>query len=279
VKTSIYAIETTSYRALRLEHVHRAHWILSHVQAGIVTTSTGDERREAAAGSVMLHPPGVPFSEIAEGPGTHQWIEFELKVPPNLDLFALYPVDFVVPLQDPQAYSRIFAELEAAMRAATSELANLSVTTRLLDLARLVIDNWEADGARARPSAGNVPNERFRSVIAYMNDHIDARISRETLARQVHLHPSYFDRVFRAAFGVAPMQLLREMRLTRARHLLETTELGLEAIAERCGLGDAAYLSRQFRARHGTTPGKHRESVKSASQSYIPSSPGTRKLS
>jgi transcriptional regulator GlxA family with amidase domain len=66
-------------------------------------------------------------------------------------------------------------------------------------------------------------------------------------------------RHFRTAFGQTPLQMLHDMRITRARMLLETTYLPIEVIAERCGWRDVAMLRRVFRRATGLTPAVYRD--------------------
>ena len=53
--------------------------------------------------------------------------------------------------------------------------------------------------------------------------------------------------------------LAARLRITRARMLLETGYLTVEAIAEACGWRDAAMFRRIFREATGTTPSAYRE--------------------
>jgi transcriptional regulator GlxA family with amidase domain len=66
-------------------------------------------------------------------------------------------------------------------------------------------------------------------------------------------------RHYRAAHGVTPLQYLHQARATRARMLLETTYLTVEAISEACGYRDAAMFRRVFSQATGLTPSAYRE--------------------
>ena len=61
----------------------------------------------------MIYPPNIPFTEVAEYPGTHQWISFDLRISQMTDLFRMFPVSPVVPLLRPQEYARDFRDLLA----------------------------------------------------------------------------------------------------------------------------------------------------------------------
>lgn len=73
-----------------------------------------------------------------------------------------------------------------------------------------------------------------------------------------------FTRRFRDRTGESPGRWLLRRRLELARTLLETTDLPIETVADRSGLGSAASLRRHFRDELGTTPSRHREQFATA---------------
>lgn len=56
------------------------------------------------------------------------------------------------------------------------------------------------------------------------------------------------------------MQWLLRARVDRVRELLEATDLGIDQIATRSGLGSATNLRQHFRHAIGTTPTQYRRS-------------------
>jgi AraC-like DNA-binding protein len=269
VELSLYQVETAAYEKLGIEGMNRPHWIISHVLRGSVETETEGHIMPVRAGDVMIHPPGVPFCERAPGPGCHQWFELEMKVSPSAEVLRLYPVAYVVKLSSPSEFSIVFQKLEAAFTGPPSHTRDLRIVGLTADLIDRILESWRGAGSPPRPDAKAAPDDRFRPVMSYMREHLDEKLSRTKLARRAGLHPAYFDRLFRAAYGTPPMQLLRDLRLRRAQSLLEDSDQTLEEIARATGLGDAAYLSRVFRAKYGKSPGQHRESTRNTKKSYI----------
>jgi transcriptional regulator GlxA family with amidase domain len=80
------------------------------------------------------------------------------------------------------------------------------------------------------------------------------------LARHAGLSPRTFARQFRDEFGLTPMRWLTSQRLLEARRLLESTNLPVDEVAERCGLGSAATLRVHLARQSGTTPTAYRRS-------------------
>lgn len=71
-----------------------------------------------------------------------------------------------------------------------------------------------------------------------------------------------FSRQFHAQYGVSPARWLTGQRILEARRLLETTDLSIEAVARRCGLGSAANLRTHFARAVATTPTQYRRSFR-----------------
>jgi AraC-like DNA-binding protein len=217
----------------------------------------------------MIHAPHLPFSEYSNSTGTHQWFAFDAQVWPQLDVLHQIPIAAVVRLRSPEIYSTQFRRLLVVWESPVSPTRNLRLMALTMELIGILIDDWQAAGAAPRPVASSHQSERFSVVVNYMQANLEHKISRDDLARLVHLHPGYFDRAFRLRYGVAPMQMLRDLRLRHAQHLLESTEDVLETVARRSGLGDATHLSRIFRERLGQTPTEYRAGAKRARESYL----------
>jgi len=77
-----------------------------------------------------------------------------------------------------------------------------------------------------------------------------------------------FARRFTAATGTAPHRWLLDQRLTQAEHLLETTDLTIDDVARRCGLGSSDTLRHQFTRRRRTGPQAFRRTFQ-ASAAHI----------
>jgi transcriptional regulator GlxA family with amidase domain len=78
------------------------------------------------------------------------------------------------------------------------------------------------------------------------------------VARRAGLSERHLARLFRAETGTTVAQHVERVRIEAARHLLETSDSGLDAIARRCGFGTVETFHRSFKRRTGITPGEHR---------------------
>jgi transcriptional regulator GlxA family with amidase domain len=85
-----------------------------------------------------------------------------------------------------------------------------------------------------------------------------------TLARHAGLPTRTFARQFRQQFGLTPMRWLAGQRLLEARRLLEVTDLSVDEVAERCGLGSAATLRAHLARESALTPTAYRQAHRQA---------------
>ena len=88
---------------------------------------------------------------------------------------------------------------------------------------------------------------RLHTPIAAADLAAHARVSARTLSRRFH-----------AETGLSPLRWLLWQRVDLARQLLETTDLTMDRIAERAGLGSPDSLRKHFVADLGVTPSAYR---------------------
>jgi AraC family transcriptional regulator len=117
----------------------------------------------------------------------------------------------------------------------------------------------------ARRRYGPLPRAKFRAIVEYVEEHLDAGPTLEQLAAVVRLSPYHFARQFKAATGLPPHQYVIARRVERAKQLLQArTDLSLAEVAARAGFVDQTVFCRHFKRRVGVTPGQFRRSARSA---------------
>jgi AraC family transcriptional regulator, transcriptional activator FtrA len=87
---------------------------------------------------------------------------------------------------------------------------------------------------------------------------LDQPLDVASMARQACMSPRTFARRFRQETGTSPGQWVLEQRTRAAQALLESTDLPVEHVAQRCGFGNAATLRTHFGRRLSTTPTSYR---------------------
>jgi transcriptional regulator GlxA family with amidase domain len=95
---------------------------------------------------------------------------------------------------------------------------------------------------------------RVERTIVTMQAQLDRRLTIASLAQDVRLSVAHLTRLFRAGTGVTAAAYLRDLRLQRARALLEGTSLSVAEVMARVGVCDRSHFARDFRRAHGVTP-------------------------
>jgi transcriptional regulator GlxA family with amidase domain len=135
-------------------------------------------------------------------------------------------------------------------------------------IARRMVVPPHREGGQAQFIETPMPDDRrddaLGGALAWALSHLDEEISIEVLAARAHMSPRTFVRRFASAFGGTPHSWLLAQRLTQARRLLETTDLGIEEVATRAGFGSAAALRVHFARRLDTSPLAYRRTFRSA---------------
>jgi AraC family transcriptional activator FtrA len=102
------------------------------------------------------------------------------------------------------------------------------------------------------------PGESLAGTCAWALDHLTEPLTVADLARHAGWAPRTFSRRFAAETGMAPLRWLTAARVREARRLLESSDLPVEDIAARTGLGSAANLRLHLARDAGTTPTAYR---------------------
>jgi AraC-like DNA-binding protein len=99
---------------------------------------------------------------------------------------------------------------------------------------------------------------RLLKVVQFVTTQYGDEITVADLARQASLSASQLHREFARLFGITPNHYIREVRVGVARHLLESTQSPIAAIAFETGFYDQSHFTRQFKTSTGITPTQYR---------------------
>lgn len=206
-------------------------------------------RHEVAAGRVVILPPGVPHAYGADDdqPWTLWWAHLAGRDLPEL-LEAAGPSV----VREARDVFAVAALVQDALRrlerdtTAGSLLAAAGAAWHLL--AELAADRTAEHGR----------GDALEQAAAYLREHLAEHIEVAELAAMARLSPSHFAALFRRHYGAPVLQYQTQVRMARARTLLDTTDQPIPRIAASVGYPDSFYFSRQFRRVHGVPPTRYR---------------------
>ena len=128
-----------------------------------------------------------------------------------------------------------------------------------------VVPPWR-DGGQAQYIERHVPAREGQTTAdarAWAEDHLDTDVP--AMAARASMSLRTFTRRFREETGQSPGAWLIQQRVRHAQHLLEATDLPVEEVAARAGLGTAASLRAHLRTHAGVSPSAYRRTFRGLS--------------
>ena len=98
----------------------------------------------------------------------------------------------------------------------------------------------------------------LEQAMNYLEERVDGAMRLADLAGLVGVSSSHLSKLFREATGGGVLAHHTALKMARARHLLDTTDLTIAQVGREVGLQDQFYFSRQFRRLHGASPSAYR---------------------
>lgn len=133
-------------------------------------------------------------------------------------------------------------------------------------LARELVVPPQRDGGQAqyidKPLPALDDSDLLSDTVAWMQSHVDERMSVEDLAERSAMSARTFARRFQAATGTTPHHWLQMQRVRLAQRLLETSDLPIEFVAAQSGFSTAANLRKHFGRMVHTSPQGYRQAFR-----------------
>jgi transcriptional regulator GlxA family with amidase domain len=132
------------------------------------------------------------------------------------------------------------------------------------EVSRRMVAPVHRAGGQAQFMQRPVPDDGLglASTRAWAIDEMHRPLTVSELARHAGYSTRTFARRFVAEVGATPLRWLTAQRLLEARRLLEATELPIEEVAWRCGLGTAANLRLHLAREASVTPTAYRNTFR-----------------
>ena len=200
------------------------------------------------------------FMMVAEG------VEHEARLAAGCDYFEAFALHAHAYTTHGQSLFAVFREPIGRLQPLSVWLEQLELLTHLMgvdqDLGRRFGEPWlrhlllhqlmQGRAVYARPAA---TDERLWRALYYLMRHYAERLTVGELAARAGVSEVHFRNLFRRHTGQTPKAYIQQLRLRKARALLQTNPLlTVKEVAAQTGFGDAHHFHAVFKRAYGVTP-------------------------
>lgn len=229
--------------------VHRdrpAHGLALNVQGTKRYAFEGGEVLNVQSGQIIYLPRGSNYTVYSVEIGDCYAINFQLTCETEL----AHGEPFVFTPREVAPFLSLYRDAETVWRTKPQGY-----------MARCLSDLYGLFYRMQAQSAGYIPQSRLARLMPAV-EKIRATYDGQTppipeLAALCGMSETYFRRLFSQAFGMPPVSYIRELRLLRARELLESGQYAVHDAAELSGFCDDSYFSREYKKKYGEAPARH----------------------
>ena len=262
---------TSVQREMPFQGVFRSskdHLLVLHRDGPVQVESLTDRRigrRVVPAGGIHMISPGADFGIHLTGmiETVHVYVRRSIIEEVALEMVDGDPARLEIPsgiVEDRALHALIDASAFAVEdeNLGSAMFADYLSRTIAAQLIRSYSKAKLKGGGRSSSSARLSPT--LSEAVDYMTSNIDSAINLADIAQATNRSSSHIARMFRIELGMPPHRYLINLRVEKARRLLEKTSMSIAEIAYECGFAHQEHLTRLFRRHCGTTPAAYRRS-------------------
>lgn len=221
------------------------------------------KRYHASANQYFILPAGHPhvYASENDNPWTIYWLHFKGSQANVYAGGALEPADVKPSIRSRisdriNIFEEIFATLEYGygrenLRYASTLLHHYLGSMRYLQ-------QFRNAGTQRPPTDNGI----IATVIRYMHENLEQRLTLAQLSQFTGYSPSYFSGIFKRQTGHSPLNYFMLMKMKKVCELLYSTDMKINQICYKVGIDDSYYLSRMFSKFMGVSPTEYRNSQK-----------------
>ncbi len=249
-------------------HCHD-HGEIAFVLSGIGKYRIEDEVYTIQEGDLLIFNPGVRHQALVNpesgGPTTEFFIGYS-----DLQLQGLPANCMPVPEGEYMLHTagelrqrlfKICSSMEAE-KAVCRQGKYFMLKAYMIQLLLLVIREQCEPMEKPQGYAFESANRKYvvEQMLNYFEDHYDEKISLDQIAENMYLSPFYISKIFKSETGDTPIRHLINIRLEKAKALLEEgCDGSIQEVAAMVGYDDAYHFSKLFKKHFGVSPSQVRK--------------------
>ena len=103
--------------------------------------------------------------------------------------------------------------------------------------------------------------KKFNLIAEYIEANLSEKITLSDLAKVANLGKFYFIHSFKSYANMTPYDYVLQLRVKRAKKLLQSSDIPICDVALECGFGNQSHLAKHFRKKLGITPMNYRKNA------------------
>ncbi|MFC3773434.1 AraC family transcriptional regulator [Paenibacillus sp. GCM10012303] len=249
----IHRLRAMNYRNRVFEH----YYMMTYVKSGSAKLRVRDRIYEITPGTVIFIPTFLEHDQYMDSEEETEflWWHFTYKIHNRIDVLPFLQIPYLYTLRNHERFEAVFDEFMCST-AREGRLPNIILhKAKSLELLYLLLDN--AVGA-VDPGESPQPSHSFLSILLKIVTRPEATLSLKELAADLHMNPTYVSNRFKEMFGTSPILLQREIKIAKAKKLLEMREMNITEISRILGFNDIQTFTRLFKKYTGISPGQYK---------------------
>ena len=232
-------------------HILRQEWVLQFQISGKTTIITPDEKILLEPGSILISPPGTPYTYKV--PSANDMTKYYLifRFSPLLEMLLGREIrrhGMKVKFQDPSSIQSLLEEIRDLFEK-QEYIFHEQLTIKLYELICKI-----RNAVRMTSSEGVFLQKLNKAV----NDLMNQQITLDKLSDSFGVGKFTLIREFQKHTGMTPVAYMIQIRHKYAQQLLLMSDMTINEIAECCGYSSVSFFISDFKKHQGITPGQFR---------------------
>lgn len=235
----------------------RNYHVIHFVSKGKGTLTIRQKTYSVKAGEAFFIPAQIPamYQADVEDPWDYCWISFlGLHASGYMNrLLDSFEQTYVSPLLDVSFYRK---KIEQFVNNAYTGMAGFFQESALVySILSDLYHEFHLDQSEL------VQHHPMEEVKYWIDMNIGKDLQIKKIAEQMGYHPNYLIRKFTEVFGISPKQYILNVKMAKAKTLIEENEDPIALIADALGFHDLSSFSRTFKKNFSISPSEYRKTI------------------
>lgn len=234
------------------------YYMMTYVRSGSAKLRVENRVYDIPPGTVIFIPPLLEHDQYKDTDEETEflWWHFTYRIQNAIDVLPFLRIPFIYPLRDHRRFEDAFDELMLCQNPEDGHLPKVILQkAKSLELLYVLLDNAVGQAGADHPA---LPPAGFLSMLLKIATRPEANLSLAELAKELHMNPTYVSNQFKKTFGKSPILLHREMKIAKAKSMLETGERTVADIGADLGFQDVQSFTRLFKKYAGISPSQYK---------------------